>query len=89
MRRLLLLIAAVAFASCVRHAARIPAKAAIDLGCSETELQVIELGGGDRGQHLVKGCGKKGTYELNPLGDWVLTAPVTVDAKIVVPPTAP
>lgn len=69
----------------MRHAAKIPAKAALDMECAPEQLTVLELGGGDTGSHLVTGCGKKATYEMNPLGDWVLNGPVTRDPKFITP----
>ncbi|MBI3182606.1 MAG: hypothetical protein HYZ28_10765 [Myxococcales bacterium] len=87
-KHLLLVAGALAFSACVRHAAKIPGKASADLSCPASQITVMELGGGDTGQHLVSGCGKKAIYEVNPLGDWVLNAPPTVDPSYVTPERA-
>ncbi len=75
-------------AGCVHKAQLIPNKAMQDMQCATESLTVMELGGGEEGAHLVTGCGKKATYELNPLGDWVLTGPVTQDPTYITPQTA-
>ncbi len=73
--------------ACARKSALIPAKAVQDMHCASESLTVRDLGGGDEGAHLVSGCGRKATYELNPLGDWVLTGPVTTDPTYITPQT--
>jgi hypothetical protein len=82
-----LAIATVAI-GCVPRAAKIPPKAAVDMQCPESSLTVMELSGGGEGPHLVQGCGKKATYELNPFGDWVLNDTVSVDPKYIKPESA-
>ncbi len=88
MTRAIGLLLVLSFSACARHAARIPAKAARDLECPEGQISVMELGGGDTGQHLVRGCGKKAIYEMNPLGDWVLNGPPIPDPTYVAPEKA-
>ncbi len=70
---------------CVPRSAKIPPKAAVEMQCPQASLTMVEISGGDTGSHLVQGCGKKAVYELNPLGDWVLNAPVSVDPKYIKP----
>ncbi len=72
------------FCACMPRAARIPQKAATDMQCPEAQLQVLEVdNGGDTGQHLVMGCGKKAIYELNNMGEWVLHDVISKDTTHV------
>jgi hypothetical protein len=79
------LVAAAVSGGCARHAAKIPLKASTDLSCPPGELQIFDLGSGDTGPHYVLGCGKKATYEMNPLGEWVLNGPIVADPQYVKP----
>ncbi len=81
MRRRNVIVGLLALCSaCLPRAAKIPAKAAVDMQCPESQLTVMEVENqGDNGQHLVMGCGKKAIYELNNMGDWVLNAPISKD----------
>jgi hypothetical protein len=62
---------------CMPRAARIPAKASMDLRCPEQQITVLEVDNqGDTGPHRVIGCGKQVVYELNNLGEWVVNEPI-------------
>jgi hypothetical protein len=76
-KTLFCLFALLGASGCMARAARIPAKAAVDLQCPEPQIKVIEVDNqGDTGPHRVIGCGKQVVYELNNLGEWVVNEPI-------------
>ena len=77
MRVLLVLLALAAAPGCMPRAARIPAKATVDMQCPEPQLTVMEVDNqGDIGPHRVIGCGKQVVYVMNNLGEWVVNEPI-------------
>jgi len=71
---------------CMPRAARIPAKAAVDMECPQAQITVMEVEQqGDTGPHWAMGCGKKVVYELDNRGEWVVNAPVVKDLQHIKP----
>ncbi len=68
-RRLAAALAALALGGCIASEAHLRRRAAFDMQCSENELQIVDLGGWNRG---VKGCGKQATYVFVQNTGWVL-----------------
>jgi hypothetical protein len=67
-------------AACAADTESLRVRAAFDMQCTQAELQLTELAGGDRNTngtgavYGVRGCGKQATYVYGPQHTWLMNS---------------